>query len=82
MATPQVPQSSATILLTPECEAPGCHVAGDQFTMVRCRDCARWFCPQHVDAQVGVTLVRLGPRVLRGLGYYEGICLACRQGRS
>jgi hypothetical protein len=81
MTTPQVPHSPAAILLTPECEAPGCYVAGDQYTMVRCRACAGWFCTDHIDAQEGVTLVRPVPRVLKDLAYYEGICLACRHER-
>ena len=81
MTTPQVPHSSAAILLTPECEAPGCHAAGDQYTMVRCRGCGGWFCTDHIDAQEGVTLVHPVPRVLKDLAYYQGICLACRQGR-
>ncbi len=35
-------------LLTPECDAPGCSVAGDQYTMIRCRGCGAWFCPDHI----------------------------------
>ncbi|MGO8948543.1 MAG: hypothetical protein ACLQUY_12960 [Ktedonobacterales bacterium] len=81
MATAQVSHLYAAMLLTQECESPGCNVAGDQFTMVRCRDCGGWFCPQHVDAKEGVTLIHVAPRVLRGLGYYQGICTACRRGR-
>jgi hypothetical protein len=78
MTTPQVPHSPAAILLTPECEASGCHVAGDQYTMIRCRGCGGWFCNDHIDAQEGVTLIHLAPQVLRGLAYYQGICQACR----
>ena len=81
MTTPQVPHASTAILLTPEREAPGCHVAGDQYTMVRCRGCGGWFCTDHIDAQESVTLVHPAPRVLRGLAYYQGICTVCRRGR-
>ena len=69
------------MLLTPECEATGCNVAGDQYTMVRCGECGGWFCIDHIDAKEGATLVYPAPRVLLGLAYYQGICLACRQGR-
>lgn len=82
MTTPQIPHSCAALLLTPECEASGCTVSGDQYTMVRCHDCGGWFCPDHIDAEAGVALVHPAPRVLRGLAYYEGLCLTCRQGRS
>ena len=81
MTTPQEPHAPAATLITPECEALGCSVAGDQYTMVRCHACGGWFCSEHIAAQEGVTLVPLAPRVLRGLAYYEGTCLACRQGR-
>jgi len=69
------------MLLTPECEASGCHVAGDQYTMVRCGECGGWFCTYHIDAQEGVTLIHPAPRVLKSTAYYQSICLACRQGQ-
>ena len=81
MTTPQLPYSSSPMLITPECEASGCYVAGDQYTMVRCRDCGGWFCTDHIAAQEGVTLIHPVSRVIRGLAYYQGICLTCRQGR-
>jgi hypothetical protein len=67
------------LLITPECDAPGCSVAGDQYTMVRCRSCGAWFCPEHIDAAAGARLVRLGKSAPSGLAYYQGICLACHQ---
>ena len=61
MTTPQLPHAPAATLITPECEAPGCSVAGDQYTMVRCHACGGWFCSEHIAAQEGVTLVPLPP---------------------
>src|SRR5215469_1979180 len=43
MTTPQLPRLPAAMLFTPECETSGCHVAGDKYTMVRCRGCGGWF---------------------------------------
>jgi hypothetical protein len=82
MAIPHPPDSAAVRLVTPECEAPDCSVSGDQYTMVRCRGCKGWFCPEHVAAQEGVTLVRPAPGTLLGLAYYEGLCYACLQARQ
>ena len=72
-------QWPAPTLITPECDAPGCDVAGDQYTMVRCRGCGAWFCSEHIDGEEGVTLVRPRGRALSGLAYYQGICIPCRQ---
>lgn len=69
-------------LITPECDAPGCGVAGDQYTMIRCRGCGAWFCPEHVAAEEGVTLVRPASRALSGLAFYQGICVPCQQARQ
>jgi hypothetical protein len=69
----------APLLITPECEAPGCSVTGDQYTMVRCHRCGAWFCPEHIDAEEGVTLVRPPSSALSSLSYYRGICARCRQ---
>jgi hypothetical protein len=66
-------------LLTPECEAPGCHIAGDQFTMVRCCRCKSWFCPDHIAAEEGITLERSDPRALVAFTYYQGLCVPCQQ---
>jgi hypothetical protein len=82
MTLPQSFHSSATTLITPDCEAPGCSVAGDQYTMVRCRGCGAWFCPDHIAAQEAVTLVHPAPRALQGLAYYQGICVPCQQARQ
>jgi hypothetical protein len=74
--------SSAPMLITPECDTPGCSIAGDQYTMVRCRRCGGWFCPEHIDAAAGARLVRpgrLGSSALRDLAYYQGICVPCHQ---
>jgi len=69
-------------LLTPECDAPGCSVAGDQYTMIRCRSCGAWFCPDHIAAAEGVTLVRPPDPAPRGLAYYQGRCVTCQQARQ
>jgi hypothetical protein len=69
------------LIVTPECAAPGCHVAGDQFTMVSCRACGHWFCADHVDAGAGATLVHLGP-ARNGLAYYRGLCASCGRGQA
>jgi len=86
MATPGTFQPSvlapAPILITPECGAPGCSVAGDQYTMVRCGGCHRWFCPEHIDTEEGVTLMRPARPALRGLAYYQGSCALCQQARQ
>jgi hypothetical protein len=72
----------AHLLITPECNAPGRSVAGDQYTMVHCRACGAWFCPEYIDAAAGARLVRLGSSALRDLAYYEGICVLCHQARE
>jgi hypothetical protein len=79
MTFPQSLHVPATTLMTPECEAPGCSVASDQYTMVRCRGCGGWFCPEHIDAQEGVRLVRPVVRALHGLAFYQGVCVPCHQ---
>jgi hypothetical protein len=73
---------SSPVLITPECDAPGCGVAGDQYTMVRCRGCGGWFCVKHIAAAEGVTLVRTVRRALNGLAYYQGSCVPCLQARE
>ena len=72
----------APTLITPECGAPSCDVTGDQYTMVRCRECGAWFCPEHIASEEGVTLVRPRGRALSGLAYYQGICVSCQQARQ
>jgi hypothetical protein len=39
---------STSLLIVPECSAPGCHHSGDQSTMVKCRACGCWFCEAHL----------------------------------
>jgi hypothetical protein len=75
-------QWPAPTLITPECDAPGCDVAGDQYTMVRCRGCGAWFCPEHIAGEEGVTLVHPIGRALSGLAYYQGSCVPCQQARQ
>jgi hypothetical protein len=79
MALSPLFHSPGTTLITPECSGPGCHITGDQYTMIRCRRCSAWFCSEHIAAQEEVTLVRPAPRVLSDLAYYQGICVACWQ---
>jgi len=71
----------APTLISPECDSPGCSMAGDQYTMVRCRTCGAWFCPRHVASAEAVTLVRTVALELGGLSYYQGSCVPCQQAR-
>jgi hypothetical protein len=82
MTFPQSVHVPATTLITPECEAPGCGVSGDQYTMVHCHACGAWFCPDHIAAEEGVTLVCPAPRALSCLAFYEGICVPCQLDRQ
>lgn len=66
-----------TTLITPACDVPGCTVAGDQYTMVRCRTCGAWVCPQHIAPEEGVTLRHYGRHAPRDLQYYQGLCVRC-----
>ncbi len=68
---------SKPVLIAPECHAPDCHHAGDQYTMVKCRSCEQWFCSDHVDTEETVQLVKTVDRAFQGLSYYAGLCLAC-----
>jgi len=70
------------MLITPECDAPGRDVAGDQYTMVRCRGAGAWFYPERIAAEEGVTLVRSARRALSGLASYQGLCAPCQQARQ
>jgi hypothetical protein len=70
---------AASTLITPECDAPGCNVTGDQDTMVRCRRCRGWFCPEHIDVEEGVALIRLTGSAHSSLSYYRGTCASCHQ---
>jgi hypothetical protein len=69
---------AAPTVITPECHARGCSVSGDQYTMVRCRRCDAWFCPDHIDPAEGVRLVTHHRAPLVGLTVYIGICRTCR----
>ena len=66
------------MLIAPECYAPGCHHDGDQYTMIKCRECHRWYCPEHVDQQEAVRLITLAHPAPQSLSYYLGLCFACR----
>src|SRR5262249_2766041 len=86
MAIPSAVQPPALpptpTLITPDCAAPGCNVTGDQYTMVRCWGCGRWFCPDHIDTEVGVILKRPDRPAVQGLSYYQGSCTPCQQARK
>jgi hypothetical protein len=41
-----------------------------------------WFCPEHITAAEGVTLIRPISQALSGLAYYQGICVPCQQARQ
>lgn len=71
--------TATPLLIVPGCQSHGCNVAGDQYSMVLCRKCRRWFCAEHIDADEGVTLRSADSPSLRGLSYYQGRCLECRK---
>lgn len=85
---------TAPALIAPECSASGCHHNGDQYLMIKCRSCDRWFCEEHFEAAEGsetgsesetrsqritnVPTVKLVKTGLNDLTYYLGSCMACR----
>lgn len=69
----------APTLVTPECGAPRCSEAGDQYTMIHCRSCHAWFCREHIASEEGARLLTTISPALHGLTYYQGICTACRK---
>jgi hypothetical protein len=69
------------LLILPGCHARGCEAAGDQYSMVLCRKCHEWFCAEHIDTHVGVELRSADSPRLRGLSYYQGLCLHCRKAK-
>ena len=71
--------SATPLLIVPGCHARGCDVAGDQYSMVLCRKCRQWFCAAHIDTHEGVHLLSADSPGLRGLAYYQGLCLRCRK---
>jgi hypothetical protein len=79
MALSPSSHSPVVTLITPECNGPGGHITGNQYTMVRGRQCSGWFCSLHIAAQQEATLVHPAPRVQSDLAYYQGICVACWQ---
>ena len=72
-------QPTEPLLIAPECHASGCHHGGDQYTMVKCRACGHWFCPEHLLSDDGARSVTLVDSGMRGLSYYQGHCAACRE---
>ena len=66
------------VLISPECHAAECHNSGDQYTMIKCRNCEQWYCSEHVDMQETALQVKTVDPVLHGLAYYVGLCLGCR----
>jgi hypothetical protein len=70
---------AAPIVITPECHAHGCSISGDQYTMVRCRRCDAWFCPDHIDPAEGVRLITHHSAPLVGVAFYIGMCQTCRR---
>jgi len=79
---------TAPLLIAPECSAPGCHHNADQYLMIKCRSCDRWFCEEHFEAAedndnprqriTGAPTVKLVKTGLNDLTYYLGSCVACR----
>ena len=83
---------TAPLLIAPECSASGCHRNGDQYLMIKCHSCDRWFCEEHFEAAeesesdsgsesqriTTVPTVKLVKTGLNDLTYYLGSCMACR----
>lgn len=69
----------ATTLIIPRCQAHGCSVAGDQYTMVRCRKCDGWYCSDHIAIHETVRLITVAAGPAKGLSYYVGICARCQR---
>ena len=69
---------SSSVLIAPECHASGCHHDGDQYTMIKCRQCQHWYCPEHVDMSETARLITLADPKLQNLSYYLGLCFSCR----
>ena len=67
------------VFIAPECHVQGCHYDGDQYTMVKCRVCDHWFCPEHLGSNETVRRVSMVDTGLPGLSYYLGLCADCRQ---
>ncbi len=68
----------APTVIAPECHVQGCHYDGDQYTMVKCRSCDHWFCPEHLGSNETVRRVSMVDTGLPGLSYYLGLCAECR----
>jgi hypothetical protein len=84
-ATPQI--------IAPECSAPGCHRAGDHYTMVKCGACGHWYCEDHLVFTLDlaapdmisepttriaqVPTIKLTDASAHGLTYYVGYCASC-----
>lgn len=85
---------TAPLLIAPECSGSGCHHNADQYLMIKCRSCDRWFCEEHFEAAEGsesdsgnenrnqritnVPTVKLVKTGLDNLTFYVGSCMACR----
>jgi hypothetical protein len=78
-------QPATPTLITPECAMPGCSEDGDQFTMVRCRACGAWYCPDHIQQDAGVRMLPLqSAQVAKSgsLSHYVGLCVRCHQAQQ
>ena len=72
-------RKSKPVVIAPECHEPGCHHAGDQFTMVKCRSCDHWFCAEHLGTQDTIRRSSIMETGVKGLAYYLGLCASCRE---
>jgi hypothetical protein len=64
-------------IIVPECHASDCHHDGDQYTMVKCRNCDQWYCTDHIVMQEGAHQIKSVDPALHGVTYYLGLCLGC-----
>jgi hypothetical protein len=80
-------------LIAPECSAPGCHRAGDRYTMVKCSACGQWYCDAHLAFTLDgsapdepgeptvriaqVPTIKLTDASPNGPTYYVGYCASC-----
>lgn len=70
------------VLITPECGSRGCSITGDQYTMVRCGGCNRWFCAEHTAAEDGIEIKHAHNAHTGDIAYYQGLCQSCHDARA
>lgn len=74
--------AKAPLLITPECGTQGCSVTGDQYTMVRCRGCNRWYCADHTATEDLVEVKHTHDANTGDITFYQGLCRSCHDARA